>query len=211
MRNLIRALRLHLGSLLLQGAQRLLPPPVAAAASPGPATPDRSPLAAAASPPGASVKGGPPPGSLAGGSDPALTAAQREPISVERAVLQHDMRVLRREAADALAALGAAHALVSSSRLAQVQDLRQQLSQGRGSDETLLALAADYQAWINDQVRLFDALALVMRLQVPSGAVLEQVDPALESQARHHLTSLSLEYERQQLVLRHEPAAGGDG
>lgn len=193
MGNPLRQLRLQLGSLLLHGAEWLLPPASPREPCPPPAGAD-SGLAQAATAAAA-----------------ALTPAQRQPLSVERAVLQHDMRVLRREAADALAALGAAHALVSSARLAQVQERRQQLSQGKDADETLLTLAADYQAWVNDQVRLFDALGLVMRLQVPAGAVLEQVDPSLQNQARHHLASLCLEYERQQLSQRHGRPADGEG
>ena len=54
----------------------------------------------------------------------ALCPGVREPLSVENAVLSRDMTVLKREAADSLAALGAAHALISSARLAQVQELR---------------------------------------------------------------------------------------
>ena len=131
-----------------------------------------------------------------------LTPALRRPISIEKAVLNHDLRVLRREAADALAALGAAHALVSSARLAQVQELRQQIGQGGVTEDTLLSLAADYQGWMNDQVRLFDALSMVMRMRIPAGRVLDQVDPAMRPQARNHLEMLCLEYERQQLNQR---------
>ncbi len=129
----------------------------------------------------------------------ALCPGLREPLSVEQAVLARDMTLLRREAADALAALGAAHALVTSARLAQVQHLRPLVEKGQVPAEALKALAADYQGWQNDQVRLFDALALVMRMQVPQGLVLEQVDPALQDQAKQHLASLSVEYQRRQL------------
>ena len=124
----------------------------------------------------------------------------REPISVENAVLQRDLSVLKREAADGLAALGAAHALITSARLAQVQQLRPDVESGGVKPESLMALAADYQGWQNDQVRLFDALSLVMRMRVPQGLVLDQMDPALHGQARSHLEALSLEYSRRQLM-----------
>lgn len=143
--------------------------------------------------------------------DPApLTPALRRPIPIEKAVLNHDLRVLRREAADALAALGAAHALVSSARLAQVQELRQQIGEGHVSEDTLLSMAADYQGWVNDQVRLFDALSLVMRMRIPAGRVLEQVDPAMRPQACNHLEMLCLEYERQQLNQRFPRESSSD-
>jgi len=129
----------------------------------------------------------------------AFCPGQRQPLSVEEAVLARNMSLLKREAADGLAALGAAHALVTSARLAQVQHLRPLVEKGEVPGDALRALAADYQGWQNDQVRLFDALALVMRMEVPQGLVLEQVDPALQEQARQHLSSLSVEYQRRQL------------
>jgi hypothetical protein len=132
----------------------------------------------------------------------ALCPGVREPISVEDAVLHRDMSVLKREAADALAALGAAHALITSARLAQVQQLRPEVESGGVTPEALMALAADYQGWQNDQVRLFDALSLIMRMRVPQGLVLDQMDPALHGQARSHLEALSLEYSRRQLMDR---------
>ena len=139
-------------------------------------------------------------GLLAFSSDrAALCPGQREPLNVEQAVLARDMTLLKREAADALAALGSAHALVTSARLAQVQQLRPLVEKGEVPGEALKALAADYQGWQNDQVRLFDALALVMRMEVPEGMVLDQVDPALQQQARQHLASLAAEYQRRQL------------
>ena len=101
------------------------------------------------------------------------------------------MSVLKREAADALAALGASHALITSARLAQVQRLRPEGESGGVTPETLMAIAADYQGWQNDQVRLFDALSLIMRMRVPQGLVLDQMDPALHSQARSHLEALN--------------------
>jgi len=129
-----------------------------------------------------------------------LAAAQcpglREPLSVESAVLARDMTVLKREAADALAALGAAHALVASARLAQVQDLRSRFESGEVTQDVMVALAGDYQGWQNDQVRLFDALSLVLGMKVPPGKVLDVVDPGLHPQARNHLEALSAEYQR---------------
>lgn len=136
----------------------------------------------------------------AGDPGAALLPGVREPLSVEAAVLSRDMTVLKREAADSLAALGAAHALVSSDRLAQVQELRPRVIEGQASGEALMALAAEYQGWQGDQVRIFDALALVMRMRVPRGVVLDQLDPALQEQARSHLEALSVEYQRRLLA-----------
>jgi len=130
----------------------------------------------------------------------ALCPGVREPLSVETAVLSRDMTVLKREAADSLAALGAAHALISSARLAQVQELRPRVIEGQASGESLMALAAEYQGWQGDQVRIFDALALVMRMGVPRGLVLDQLDPGLQEQARSHLEALSVEYQRRLLA-----------
>jgi|694.fasta_scaffold96381_4 hypothetical protein len=120
----------------------------------------------------------------------------REPLSVEDAVLRRDLTLLKREAADALAALGSAHALVASARLAEVQSLRERLREGEDASERLMAMAGDYQGWQADQVRLFDALALVMRMRVPTGKTFEQVDPGLHAEARRHLESLTVEYQR---------------
>jgi hypothetical protein len=96
---------------------------------------------------------------------------------------------------------------VASARLAQLQRLRPQVEEGNTSGQNLMTLAADYQAWQNDQVRLFDAMALVLRMKVPKGNVLDQVDPALHEQARHHLQALSLEYQRR-LLIRRFPSSG---
>ncbi len=126
----------------------------------------------------------------------ALCPSLREPLSVETAVLSRDLSVLKREACDSLAALAAAHALVTSARLAQVQEMRPHVADGDIPAEALAAVAADYQGWQSDQVRLFDALGLVVRMRVPQGKVLDQVDPALHEQARSHLEALSLEYQR---------------
>ena len=141
-----------------------------------------------------------PSGTERSGSDAAGASAGfpalREPLTMEQAVLQRDMSLLKREAADALAALGAAHAMVTSSRLAQIQGLRHQARVGQIPDQALIALVTDYQGWQNDQVRLFDALAMVLRMRVPEGSTLEQVDPVLREQARAHLEALSVEYQR---------------
>jgi hypothetical protein len=137
----------------------------------------------------------------------ALCPGVREPLSVEAAVLGRDMTVLKREAADSLAALGAAHALVSSARLAQVQELRPRVMAGQVPGEALMALAAEYQGWQGDQVRIFDALALVLRMRVPRGLVFDQLDPVLQEQARTHLEALSLEYQRRLLAEQFHPSA----
>ena len=136
--------------------------------------------------------------------------ALREPLTMEQAVLQRDMSLLKREAADALAALGAAHAMVTSSRLAQIQGLRHQVRVGQLPDQALIALVTDYQGWQNDQVRLFDALAMVLRMRVPEGSTLEQVDPVLRDQARAHLEALSVEYQRGLLMQQFDGQNGVD-
>jgi|GEM_PF-1302904 hypothetical protein len=155
-----------------------------------------------------------PHGSGLSGSDGAGASAGypalREPLTMEQAVLQRDMSLLKREAADALAALGAAHAMVTSSRLAQMQGLRHQVRTGQLPDQALIALVTDYQGWQNDQVRLFDALALVLRMRVPEGTTLEQVDPALRDQARAHLEALSVEYQRGLLMQQFDGPDGLD-
>ena len=138
-----------------------------------------------------------------------FSPASREPLTVEAAVLSRSMALLKREAADSLAALGAAHALVTSARLSQVQHLRDQVERGAAAGDSLAALAADYQGWQNDQVRLFDAMALVLRMSVPTGTTLELIDPQLHEQARAHLASLSAEYQRGLLLeqFRDAPSA----
>ncbi|MFN7897939.1 MAG: hypothetical protein ACK6BU_01330 [Cyanobacteriota bacterium] len=149
-----------------------------------------------------------------GGSDAAGASAGfpalREPLTMEQAVLQRDMSLLKREATDALAALGAAHAMVTSSRLAQIQGLRHQVRVGQLPDQALIALVTDYQGWQNDQVRLFDALAMVLRMRVPEGSTLEQVDPVLRDQARAHLEALSVEYQRGLLMQQFDGQNGVD-
>ncbi|MCP9817799.1 hypothetical protein KBY76_14170 [Synechococcus sp. GreenBA-s] len=123
----------------------------------------------------------------------------RPPLSVERAVLSRDLAVLKREATDALAALGAAHAVVTSARLAQVQNVRSEVQAGRIAEDDLVELAGDYQAWQNDQVRLFDALALVLGMPVPEGRAFDQIDASLTAPARAHLSALAAEYQRRLL------------
>ncbi len=109
---------------------------------------------------------------------------------------QRSLVLLQREAADALAALAGAHALVSSARFSQLQELRQQVTSGVMPQDTLNALAADYQGWHSDQVRLFDALALVLRMRIPKGKALDQVGANLQEQCLQHLASLSADYQR---------------
>jgi hypothetical protein len=129
----------------------------------------------------------------------AFGPALREPLSVQAAVEQRDLTLLRREAADGLAALAAAHALVTSARFSELQQLRQAALAGEAPLEPLSTLVADYQGWHSDQVRLFDALGLVLRMRVPLGTAFDQLDPAVHAQARSHLETLSLEYQRAQL------------
>ena len=132
----------------------------------------------------------------------------RLPLSMEQAVRRRNLPVLRREAADALAAFGAAHALVASSRFTQLQDRRQEARGEETDGEELASLAADYLGWQGDQVRLFDALGMVLAMRVPYGSTLEQIDPALRPAAEEHLASLTVEYQRRLLVQQfgNEPA-----
>ncbi|MCP9927020.1 hypothetical protein [Cyanobium sp. CH-040] len=141
----------------------------------------------------------------------AACPATREPLSVEQAVLERSLGVLRREAADALAALGSAHALVSSARFSQLQEVRQRVAAGQLPQDALQTMAADYQGWQSDQVRLFDALALVLRMRIPQGTALEQVGEELEPQARQHLASLAAEYQRGLLAQQFRPAGEPGG
>ncbi len=180
-----------------------------AALQPPPTTPAASGAAAL---PAASGPASPPP-SPDGGPEPppsprlerrraaplAKRPGVRPPLSVERAVLSRDLAVLKREATDALAALGAAHAVVTSARLAQVQNVRSEVQAGRIAEDDLVELAGDYQAWQNDQVRLFDALALVLGMPVPEGRAFDQIDASLNAPARAHLSALAAEYQRRLL------------
>lgn len=123
----------------------------------------------------------------------------REPLSIEEAVRERDLTVLKREASDALAALAAAHAVVTSARLAQLHNLRQAVERGELEEQEMVDFAGDYQAWQNDQVRLFDALALVLGMAVPEGCAFEQIDEDLLEAAEAHLTALGAEYQRRLL------------
>jgi len=123
----------------------------------------------------------------------------RPPLSIEKAVRNRDLTVLKREACDALAAIAAAHALVTSARLGQIQNLRAEVEQGELDDDDLAELAGDYQAWQNDQVRLFDALALVLGMAVPEGRAFDQIDPEQIEAAEGHLGALAAEYQRRLL------------
>jgi hypothetical protein len=123
----------------------------------------------------------------------------RKPLTVEQAVRARDLTVLRREAADALAALAAAHALVASARFTQLQELRHEADRKEVSGDDLATLAADYLGWQSDQVRLFDALSLVLAMRVPPATTLDLIDPAVREAAEAHLASLTVEYQRRLL------------
>mgnify|MGYP003339780371 FL=1 len=123
----------------------------------------------------------------------------REPLSIEEAVRERDLAVLKREASDALAALAAAHAVVTSARLAQLHNLRQAVERGELEEQEMVDFAGDYQAWQNDQVRLFDALALVLGMAVPDGRAFDQIETGMAEAARAHLSALAAEYQRRLL------------
>jgi len=123
----------------------------------------------------------------------------RAPLSIEEAVRERDLTVLKREASDSLAALAAAHAVVTSARLAQLHNLRAAVERGELEEQEMVDFAGDYQAWQNDQVRLFDALALVLGMAVPEGLAFEQIDEDLLTAAEAHLTALGAEYQRRLL------------
>jgi len=131
----------------------------------------------------------------------------REPLSIEEAVRERDLTVLKREASDALAALAAAHAVVTSARLAQLHNLRQAVERGELEEQEMVDFAGDYQAWQNDQVRLFDALALVLGMAVPEGCAFEQIDDEMAEAARAHLEAWAAEYQRR---LRTEQFEAGE-
>jgi hypothetical protein len=198
MKQKLKEWKRSLGEALVRWGSSLLPP--------SPPRPTRKPLRPSLKPrpPSEALKISPLPPVGSKVSPSATADAQcpgvREPLSVESAVLKRDMTVLKREAADALAALGAAHALVTSARLAQVQEVRNRFENGEVEGDVVVAMAGDYQGWQNDQVRLFDALSLVLRMRVPQGNVLDQVDPGLHEQARSHLEALSVEYQRRLLI-----------
>jgi len=123
----------------------------------------------------------------------------RSPRPIVKPVRNRDLGVLTREASDALAALGAAHAVVSSARLAQIQTIRSEVDRGTVEQDALIEVAGDYQAWQNDQVRLFDALALVLGITVPEGSAFDQIDEEMTAAATEHLNALTAEYQRRLL------------
>jgi hypothetical protein len=108
---------------------------------------------------------------------------------VEQAVRGRDLTVLRRETADTLAALGAT----------QLQEVRQQVERGQATEEDLATMAADYLGWQGDQVRLFDALSMVLAMRVPPARALDLIDPSVRPAAQAHLSSLTVEYQRRLL------------
>ena len=136
------------------------------------------------------------PEALRGQSD----AGSALPADDDKVVRNRDLSVLKREASDALAALGAAHAVVSSARLAQIQTIRTEVDRGTVEQDALIEVAGDYQAWQNDQVRLFDALALVLGITVPEGSAFDQIDEEMEAAAAEHLNALTAEYQRRLLT-----------
>jgi hypothetical protein len=126
-------------------------------------------------------------------------------------VRRRNLPVLRREAADALAALGAAHALVASARFTELQERRQETGE-KVADDELAAMASDYLGWQSDQVRLFDALDMVLSMRVPAGSTLTMINPLLRPAAEQHLASLAIEYQRRLLNQQFgsEAAAAGE-
>ena len=124
----------------------------------------------------------------------------RSPLTIDKAVRDRELSVLKRVASDALAALGAAHAVVSSARMAQIQTIRTEVDRGTVEQDALIEVAGDYQAWQNDQVRLFDALALVLGITVPEGSAFDQIDEEMEAAAADHLNALTAEYQRRLLT-----------
>ena len=193
-RSLLRHWRVRLGRRLLRWGEALAPsPPPPTLASPLPvapvarAVPELNRPRAARSP------------LLAPSAPTRQLPGMREPLSVEQAVRGRDRPVLRREAADALAALGAAHALVASARFTQLQDLRQQVERSQATEEDLATMAADYLGWQGDQVRLFDALSMILAMRVPPARALDLIDPSVRGAAQAHLGSLTVEYQRRLL------------
>jgi hypothetical protein len=83
--------------------------------------------------------------------------------------------------------------------LAQIQNLRSNLEQAGFEEQDLADLAGDYQAWQNDQVRLFDALALVLGMAVPEGRAFDQIESEMLEAAEAHLNALAAEYQRRLL------------
>ena len=73
------------------------------------------------------------------------------------------------------------------------------MERGELEEQDLADLAGDYQAWQNDQVRLFDALALVLGMAVPEGRAFDQIDEEMTEAAEAHLNALAAEYQRRLL------------
>lgn len=196
-RSPLRRWRLRLGRRLCRWGEALAPSPQ----PPPPATPSTPKPVAAKAPTGPELNRPRAP------RTPLLTPSAatrqlpgvREPLSVEQAVRGRDLTVLRRETADTLAALGAAHALVASARFTQLQEVRQQVERGQATEEDLATMAADYLGWQGDQVRLFDALSMVLAMRVPPARALDLIDPSVRPAAQAHLSSLTVEYQRRLL------------
>lgn len=196
-RSLVRRWRVRLGRRLLRWGEALAPspppPPPPTLATPQPTAP------VARAVPDLNRPRAPRNPLLAPSAPTRQQPGVREPLSVEQAVRGRDLTVLRREAADALAALGAAHALVASARFTQLQDLRQQVERSQATEEDLATMAADYLGWQGDQVRLFDALSMVLAMRVPLARALDLIDPSVRGAAKSHLGSLTVEYQRRLL------------
>lgn len=199
--SLVRRWRLRLGRRLRRWGDALAPSPQSpAAAAPAPTTaPTTSPPPLVRPVPELNRPRQPRNPLLAPSATTRQLPGVREPLSVEQAVRGRDLTVLRRETADALAALGAAHALVASARFTQLQEVRQQVERGQASEEDLATMAADYLGWQGDQVRLFDALSMVLGMRVPQARALDLIDPSVRGAAQAHLNSLMLEYQRRLL------------
>lgn len=101
-----------------------------------------SPGSESDSPPAASC----PPSPRSQLSSPAAPRGQlpgvRLPLSMEQAVRRRNLPVLRREAADALAGLGASHALVASARFTELQERRQGTGDGEAADGELATMTS---------------------------------------------------------------------
>lgn len=175
--------RVRLGRLLSRWGRVLDPAPEPAPAGRPAPSPPRPPRTQLASPAAATSR----------------LPGVRKPLTVEQAVRARDLTVLRREAADALAALAAAHALVASARFTQLQELRQEGDDQQVAADDLATLAADYLGWQSDQVRLFDTLSMVLSMRVPPAPALDLIDPAVREAAEAHLASLTVEYQRRLL------------
>jgi hypothetical protein len=101
---------------------------------------------------------------------------------------------------------------VASARFTELQERRQGADLGEAEEEALATMAADYLGWQSDQVRVFDALGMVLGMRVPSGSTLSLIDPLLRPAAEQHLASLAVEYQRRLLDQQFgsESAAAGE-